>query len=296
MESARWPAKSRRSSSLSSSNKARVSSSRPPGRARVVRSGGSHRRKGGGGAGRFFSGPVGAVIVGVLLVMGIGYAVKQYKPEAAPADAKVSAPGTQAQAPAPTTPAPSTPTAPATGGTTPAPITSTPAPQPPPANQAADNRSHIDRSAGAARKSTVTIYYTDGLKGGQSLQPVEVQIPHTTGWIRAIAEQVVNPPTQLKLYSGIPAGTTVQSVDLKGDTAVIDLSPHAKGVTSASDASAIKAAFVYSLTELKDVKSVLVWINGFPAQFGQMVWDKPVTRAELEAQNLFKVEPVIKFQ
>lgn len=262
----------------------------------MVRSGGSRRGKGGGGKGRFFSGPVGAVIIGVLLILGLGYAVKNYKPADEPAAGKVTAP--EAGAPKATTPATGN-TTPAAGTNTPAaPVASTPAPQP--EQQAAAQRSHIDRSGGAASKDTVTIYYADALKGGESLQPVEVQIavPANGAWIRTVADQVVNPPRELKLESGIPAGTTVKSVNFlrESGTAVIDLSAEAKGVSSASDASTIKAAFVYSLTELKDVKAVLVRINGFTAQFGQMVWDKPISRAELTAQNVFRVEPVIKFQ
>ncbi|HYG60596.1 MAG TPA: GerMN domain-containing protein, partial [Symbiobacteriaceae bacterium] len=286
---------------LSSNSKARVSSNRPPQRARVLRSGGGRKRKG-RGPGRFLFGPVGAVLLGVLLVLGIGYAVKVYKPAAEPADAKVTAPGTEAPKNGTATPGTSnsTTTQPATTPVTTAPATTSPAATTPATTTAPTpvaDRAHIDRSGGATNKAKVTIYYADG-QLADSLQPVEIQIPFTTGWIKAIADQVVDPPRDLKLDSGLPPGTKVKSVDLRKDTgtAVVDLSPEAKGVQSASDASKIKAAFVYSLTELKDVKSVLVWINGFPAQFGPMVWDKPITRAELEAQKLFKVEPVIHFQ
>jgi spore germination protein GerM len=143
----------------------------------------------------------------------------------------------------------------------------------------------------------VTVYYVDGLKNGEVLQPVQIRIPSTPEVIKATVEQVVKAPEELKLYSNVPAGTRVLGVNLDRNSGVatVDLSPEANLVEGAAGAEAMKAALVYSLTEIPGVKAVLLRVDGHPAMLHGIEWSKPVSRADLQAQHLFQVAPLIKF-
>ncbi|MFZ5827591.1 MAG: GerMN domain-containing protein [Bacillota bacterium] len=156
-------------------------------------------------------------------------------------------------------------------------------------------RAKINRSEGAAKSMLVTAYYADGLKNVMSLQPVEIKVARSVARIKATAEQVINAPQDLKLYSSVPAGTKVLGVNLKNGVAIVDLSPEAAKVRGSAAVNNIMASFVYSLTAIPDVKSVQLWVNGRPALLDGFEWSKPLSRADLEGRNLFKVEPVIKY-
>ncbi|HWI62073.1 MAG TPA: GerMN domain-containing protein [Symbiobacteriaceae bacterium] len=224
-------------------------------------------------------------------MLGVGYWAKNYRPEPAPTQDKttVSAPKAEATKPAAQNPAP----------------VNNPQPKPPaqttppadPTKDLLDKRAQIDRSAGAAKTMLVTIYYADALKTVDTLQPVEVRIEQTTSQIKRTAELVVAAPEDLKLYSGVPAGTKVLSADYNSKTGVatVDLSPELTKA-QAGDVAKIKASFVYSLAKVPGVKSVQLWVQGRPAMLHQQEWSKPLSPADLDAQNLFKVEPLIKFK
>ena len=258
------------------------------------RKGGRSGSRGGSGLMRTLTGPVGLILLGVLVVLGVGYWVKNYRPEPAPAkeNAAATTPGTAAPQPpaqyqAPVNAAPSKQPAP-----TPAPQTSVD-----PNAELLAKRAHIDRSAGAAKTMLVLVYYADALKTVDTLQPVEIRVEQTTSLIKRVSDLVVSAPEDLKLYSGVPAGTKVLSVDYNSSTGVatVDLSPEL-GKAQPGDIAKIKAAFVYSLSRVPGVKSVQLWINGRPAMLHQQEWSKPISAADLDAQNLFKVEPVVKFK
>jgi hypothetical protein len=239
------------------------------------------------------------VLLGLAIVLGVGYAVKTYKPAEKPATTPVTAP-----APVPPgTSTGSTNTGGTTGGTTP-PVTTppaqpTPATPPAPTNDLVTGRSRIDRSGGAAQTMLLKLYYQDGLKEADTLVPVEVQVPFSTSQVRLVAEQIVNAPENLKLFSSVPAGTQVKSVNFDRTTGVatVDLSPEAANVQGTAAAMNMKASFVYSLTELKDVKAVQLWINGRPAELHGMGWSQPVTRADMEALGGYGyvIAPVVSF-
>lgn len=274
-----------------------------------------------------FAGPVGIVLLGILVVAAAGYGAMNWDtlskgaapasgdpPKAAdkptaPANGGTPATGTPA-APTPAAPGKNPPTtnppttnppAANTPGTTPpaANTPKTPAPATPaapdPNTAVLADRAHIDRSGGA-KGSTVVIYYADGLKSPAALQPVEIRIAQTPSVIARVAALVVDAPANLKLFSGVPARTKVQSVNYKAGVATVDLSVEAKQVKSEAEARNLMASFVYSLTELKEVTSVQLWINGHPAVFPGVEWKQPMTRNDVAARNLFKVEPVIKFE
>lgn len=246
---------------------------------------------------RVFAGPVGLVAVVLALVIAVGYWGKDAKPVSAPAAAPSQSPPGAAQ-PAQSPPQQST----TTPSTTPAPQQPAPPPvvtQPAEPDNAAllEKRKRIDRSGGAAKTMLATVYYADALTGGTSLQPVEVRIAQTDSIVQITAEQVVAAPTDLKLYSSVPAGAKVKSVNLNRTTGVatVDLSAEAAGVQGTDAAQTMRAAFVYSLTAIKDVKAVQLWVNGRPAVLHGIEWNQPLTRQMLEERSTFKVEPVVKF-
>ncbi len=158
-------------------------------------------------------------------------------------------------------------------------------------------RARIDRSGGAAETMLITVYYADGLRNGLALQPVQMRVPRQVARIALTAEQIVNAPEQLRLYSNLPEGTRVQSVDFDPDTGVatVDLSKEAAGVQGSSAAATIMASFVYSLTEIPGVEAVRLWINGYPAELHGIIWDRPLTRKDVAERNPFKILPVIEY-
>lgn len=157
-------------------------------------------------------------------------------------------------------------------------------------------RSKINRAGSAAKTMLVTAYYSDGLKEGLSLQPVEIKVEQTVGRLTITVDQLLNPPQDLKLYSNIPAGTKrLGGVNLKDGVAYVDLSPEVTRVRGAAAVNNIMASFVYSLTAVPNVKAVQLWVNGRPAMLDGMEWSKPLSKAEMDARNLFKVEPVVKY-
>jgi|GEM_PF-1754807 len=300
MRSRRWPARLRRSSSLSSS-KAKFSSHKPPNRAKVIRAGERPgpraSRRGKKGSGGKFLGPILIALLVVGVLVGVGYLSRYFtgndatKPDTKQGDGQVKAPATGSQQP-------TTPPAQTQPPVTQQPATP-PATQPPvdPNKAILDGRTRIDRSNGAAKTMKLTVYYADGLKNNMSLQPVEILVPQSTSQINDTVLQLINAPENLKLYSGIPAGTKVRSVNLNSQTgqATVDMSVELHNAQGSGTANNIISSFVYSLTEIPGVKSVQVWVLGRPAMIHGISWDKPYTRADLEGRNLFKVEPVVKY-
>lgn len=263
----------------------------------------SARSGGGGGDGlkRLLASPITPVLIGLAIVLGAGIWVLK---EDAPASGqktgqtdKGDASNSGGTAPAQSGGSGTSGTSGASGGS---PNTGTKPETPGGDTAAADQailtaRAKIDRSEGAAKTMLVTAYYSDGLKNGMSLQPVEIKAAHSVARIKVTAEQVVNPPQDLKLYSNVPAGTKVLSVNLKQGVAIVDLSPEVAKVTGSGAVNNIMASFVYSLTAIPDVKAVQLWVNGRPALLDGLEWSKPLSRADLDGRNLYKVEPVIKY-
>lgn len=253
------------------------------------------------------SSPITPVFLGLAIVLGVGlWVMREDAPtsgdKTAQTDPKKDDTGT-AQPAAPQTGAKE-------GGTSTSPPAAAapktepdPAPKPAPKTESTtsadkailDGRSRIDRSGGAAKTMLVTAYYSDGLTNGMSLQPVEIKVPHSVGRIAVTVDQILNPPQELKLYSNIPEGTKVLGVNLKNGVAYVDLSPEVTKVRGSSAVNNIMASFVYSLTAIPDVKAVQLWVNGHPATLDGIEWTKPLSRADMDARGLYKLEPVIKY-
>lgn len=246
-------------------------------------SGNKKPRGGRSGVMQSFAAPVLAVLVIVMLILGVGYwgkggqgAQPASKPATAPPSPPVKAP------PAPAAQAPQKPEQ----------------QQKEDPNQAVlEARRHIDRAGGAKETMLVTVYYADGLTNGLHLQPVEVRIPGTKAVVKAAADQVIEQPSDVKLFSSVPAGTKVRSVnfDAKTGVATVDLTAEAGNVQGSEAAQNMRASFVYTLTALKDVKAVQLWVNGRPAVLHGIVWDRPISKAQMDERSSYKIEPVVKF-
>lgn len=252
----------------------------------MVRQGSGSRApagRGGGGSGmaRSFVTPVLVVAVIVLVVLGFGYwgKLSPAKETAGTAKPPVGKEPAKEQ-PQAQQPVKQEPTAPAN-----------------PNAEVLEKRKRIDRAGGAAETMLLTLYFVDGLTNATTIQPVEVRIASTKSVVRAVAENLVQQPSDLKLYSNVPAGTKVRSVnfDAKTGVATVDLSAEAGAVQGTEAAMNMRASFVYSLTALKDVKAVQLWVNGKPAVLHGILWDTPISRQQMDERSPYKMAPVVKF-
>lgn len=141
----------------------------------------------------------------------------------------------------------------------------------------------------------ITVYYADGLKNGEALQPVEVLVPKSAAVAKTVAENVLNAPTDLKLFSNVPAGTKVLGAEIKDGVLTLDLSAEATTITGSASVQTMQAALVYSLTAVSGVQKVMVKVGGKTALFDQMEWSQPVSKADMDARNWFTIAPVIKY-
>jgi len=157
------------------------------------------------------------------------------------------------------------------------------------------SRGQIDRSGGASETMLVTAYFADGLQQGPSLQPVQIKVPFDLAVIKATARQIVDPPEQLSLFSSVPPGTQVLETNLKDGVAIVNLSAALEEVQGTAAVNNIRASFVYSLTSIPGVEAVQLWTEGRPAVLDGYEWSRPVTRAEIESEGLYAVQDLIPY-
>ncbi|MBP2018045.1 spore germination protein GerM [Symbiobacterium terraclitae] len=161
--------------------------------------------------------------------------------------------------------------------------------------ETAASRSAIDRSGGAADTMLMTIYYLDDQTGGETLQPVEIKVPATITPVAEALRHLLHPPVELGLYGEFPPGTTAALPNLADGVVTVELSPEVEAVRGQAATHAVIASLVYTLTEIPGVDAVQLWVNGRPAELDGFVWSVPLSRADLENWNLFRVEPVISY-
>lgn len=98
------------------------------------------------------------------------------------------------------------------------------------------------------------------------LVPTVLKVPHTTSVAKQSVEYLVkNGPVTELLPEGfqavLPAGTEVLSVNLVGDTIVVDFSPEFKEY-KAEEEEKILQSITYTLTQFDQIKKVKLQING----------------------------------
>lgn len=263
---------------------------------KVRRLKGKGKRRG-RGIGRLLRSPLVPVLIGLAIVLGIGSWMLRDTP---PKQQVTAAGGEAGSAVEPAKSGAATTTEPVKETEKPPERPKEPATPPKEAQggtEPVEGRSRIDRSGGADKTMLMTIYYADAKAGG-NLQPVQVQVERQLGVIANAAQQVLNPPRELALESGVPAGTKVRGANLNKETGVatVDLTAEAGQVQGSAAAQTMMASLVYSLTNIQGVNAVQVWVEGRPAVLHGIEWDKPISRSEMEARGLFSVAPVIEFK
>jgi len=161
--------------------------------------------------------------------------------------------------------------------------------------ETATDRSGIDRSGSAAETMLLTIYYLDDQTAGQALQPVEIKVPATITPVAEAVRHLLHPPVELGLYGEFPPGTTASPPNLVDHVVTVELSPEVEAVRGAAATQAVIASLVYTLTEIPGVDAVQLWVNGRPAELDGFVWSEPLGRSDLEAWNQLRIEPVISY-
>ncbi|BDG61661.1 GerMN domain-containing protein [Caldinitratiruptor microaerophilus] len=162
-------------------------------------------------------------------------------------------------------------------------------------------RSHIDRSGGDPGAVLATVFYADRYSGGKALIPVEVKVRSlpARGVERAAAllPLLLEPPADLGLETGVPAGTRARGVRLDDRTGVltVDLTAAAERGAGPGWASAFLYSFVYTLTGVDGVQAVRVDVDGRPGRFAGWTWDRPLGRADLERMGTMRVVAGVRF-
>jgi len=277
----------------------------------VKRGARSRARRSNGGR-QALASPLAPVLLGVLLLLALGYWVTKDEQAPAPAAAPASEAGVageasaEAASPAQAGEESETASTQSTGDQQPLPVEAAAAGTDAAAEAGAwaeayaqgwapaASRSAIDRSGGAAETTFLTVYYLDDQTGGLTLQPVQIKVPATATPVADALEHLLHPPLEVGFYGEFPPGTTAGAPDLVGGVAVVELSPEVEAVRGEA-ADAVMASLVYTLTEIPGVDAVLLRVDGRPAELDGFVWSEPVSRADLEAWNLYQVEPVILY-
>lgn len=251
-------------------------------------------------------GPVGLILAGIGIVLLVGLWVTKDK-EPALSDGKVAPPSAEdaekpasppvGEGPVQLPPAEEPPVEQPPAEEEPADEQPEPVQQQPPSTPVGDpviraHRAMINR-AGGASGMTVVAYYLDGLTNSEAIQPVEMKVPTEIGRIAATVEHLIHAPTDLNLHAPFPAGTTVVGANLKQGVAIVDLSAEAAAVRGSAASTAMQHLLVYTLTEIDGVNAVELRIDGRPAQLDQILWDKPVSRADL---GVYPVAPLIRYE
>jgi germination protein M len=99
---------------------------------------------------------------------------------------------------------------------------------------------------------------------------------------KIILEELVKGPKTSGLYKTIPEEVTVNTVELEGDLARVDFSSemHTKHWRGAAGEQMTVASIVNSLTELSNIKRVLLTVEGEPMNIEHMYMDEPIIRMQ----------------
>lgn len=166
------------------------------------------------------------------------------------------------------------------------------------ADQLAAARAHIDRSSGQAQTRTVAVYFVD-LTRELTIQPVEIRLPFSQTPLKDVVLQWLQPPEDLELTSGVPAGTEVKGgLKRDGNAVVVDVTRNLydRGRGGTLWANGLVYTLVYSLTEYEGIDKVQLTVNGFPADLEGWVWSRPIGRDELPGGTAFRIAPLIRHQ
>ncbi len=135
-------------------------------------------------------------------------------------------------------------------------------------------------------KKTITIYFGEKNAEYVMAEPHIISIKESASptelYTAVVNEIIKGPSASSKLYKTVPPEARIINLKVDGDVVTVDfsaemLTKHWRG--SAGEAMTI-ASLVDSLTEYKEVKRVLLLIEGQPMNIDSMVVDEPLVRDE----------------
>jgi len=110
---------------------------------------------------------------------------------------------------------------------------------------------------------SVTVYFADGT--GKSLVAQEIQIAKTVSLAReTLNELLKGPGTGSGMQSVIPKGTTLLDINIKDETAIVDLSKEIQKSVSNVSSELTVYAIVNTLTQFPTIKQVKFRVDGQP--------------------------------
>ncbi|HWJ03363.1 MAG TPA: GerMN domain-containing protein, partial [Verrucomicrobiae bacterium] len=112
---------------------------------------------------------------------------------------------------------------------------------------------------------SVTVYFADAT--GKNLVPQEVQIPKTLSLAReTLNELLKGPASGSNLLAVVPQGTVLLDINIKDDTAIVDLSKEILKTAAKVSPETTVYAFVNTLTQFPTIKQVKFRVDGQPVQ------------------------------
>lgn len=111
----------------------------------------------------------------------------------------------------------------------------------------------------------ITLYYQDK---DRYVVPVTRRVPKHEGLARTAVTALIDSAANREeigyygLYPVLPKGTEILGINIKEDTAVVDLNKKLLEYKDSSDERNIITSLVYTLTEFKTIKGVQILING----------------------------------
>ncbi len=138
-----------------------------------------------------------------------------------------------------------------------------------------------DAGSSGATKTTVSLYFGDGMGEGLVLERRNVEIPSSSTVERVIVDEIIKGPTTSGNISVIPAGVKVLSVETKNRVCFVNLSKEFIDKFSGGSSGEILTVYsiVNSLTELDTVGSVQFLIEGEKKDaLSHMAINEPIVR------------------
>lgn len=151
-----------------------------------------------------------------------------------------------------------------------------------------NKRMFIDHSLGKDSQNII-VFFPDGLKNLEVLQPVRILIPESTNAEVAAIDELITGFPKLKLKVDFPIGTKLLNITKREDIYTVNFSNEFLNIQGGrSRINGIITSLVYTLTEFPNTKGVQILVNNEPALLPEgVVNDKPFTREDVK--SLFKV-------
>jgi spore germination protein GerM len=125
----------------------------------------------------------------------------------------------------------------------------------------AQTTSHQTTTASSNGQTDVAVYFTQGSRLVTETRAVPAAAP-----ARGSLDALLAGPKATGHYSQVPNGTALQSMNLKGGTATVDLSSQIQNLEGSPAIPLFLAQVVDTLTQFPDVQRVVLEVNGQPVR------------------------------